>query len=364
MREDGCVECGANCSQPRFDLQGEYSTFIFTKRAEEVIKSHNETQRLFLYLAYQAVHCPSEVPIQYTVPYAHLPEPRKTFAGMLSCLDEGVGNVTSMLKSQGLWEDTLLIVTTDNGAPTPSCGGDQGGQNYWPFSPQGPLRGGKCSAWEGGLRGTAFVSSPLFSAAIRGRHVMDLMHAVDWLPTIITATHGNDGLDRVQEAMRMRGKPLDGVSLWATIASEEAIPGPRTEVLLEADPYALPLDPQYCGDQHGSGAGTGYYALRRGNLKVILGDPAGGSGDGWYCTGAPCNYTGWVPSPTVLNATSLQLFDVVADPGEHHDLSGEQPETTQMLLAALLAYNSSAEPSYACGPQGPWQVNGTLSPFG
>jgi len=41
--------------------KGNYSTHIFTERAESIIASHNETQRLFLYLAYQAVHAPREV---------------------------------------------------------------------------------------------------------------------------------------------------------------------------------------------------------------------------------------------------------------------------------------------------------------
>lgn len=364
MREDGCPMCGKNCSQPRFDLQGEYSTFIFTQQAEAVIAAHNDTQRLFLYLAYQAVHCPSEVPESYKTPYANLPEPRQTFAGMLSCLDEGVGNVTAALKQRGLWEDTLLIVSADNGAPTPACGGAQGGQNVWPFEPIGPLRGGKCSAWEGGLRGTAFISSPLLPPSARGRHVDALMHAVDIMPTIVEAVHGVDGVERLGDLLRAQGKPLDGMSLWQTIASSDPPEGPRTEALLEADPHALPWQKQYCGDQHGASPGTGYYALRRGNMKVILGDPAGGSGDGWYCTGAPCNYTGWMPSPSTLNATSVQLFDVVADPGEHNDLSTAQPEITKTLLAALLAYNATAEPSYVCGPSGSFDVNGVLTPFG
>ena len=99
------------------------------------------------------MHEPPQVPASYEAPYS-FPEPlRNTFAVMLSCLDEGVGNVTAALKARGRWETTLFVVTTDNGAPTTGCGGDQGGQNW-------PHRGGKCSAWEGGLRGTSFVHAP------------------------------------------------------------------------------------------------------------------------------------------------------------------------------------------------------------
>ena len=115
-----------------------------------------------------------------------------------------MGNLTSTLKAKGLWEELVLFVTADNGAPTPSCGGAQGGQNH-------PLRetrhasprlravvwltenwivisgGGKCSAWEGGLHGTAFVHSELIPQAARGKRLGALMHAVDVLPTLVAA---------------------------------------------------------------------------------------------------------------------------------------------------------------------------------
>ena len=57
-----------------------------------------------------------------------------TFVDPVCCVaaeqDEGVGNLTSTLKAKGLWDELVLFVTADNGAPTPSCGGAQGGQNH------------------------------------------------------------------------------------------------------------------------------------------------------------------------------------------------------------------------------------------
>ena len=366
LRFDSRPRCGANCSTPLFDEVGTYSTHLFTRRAVEVIESHDTEQRLFLYLAYQAVHCPREVPASYVAPYAraNMSEPRATFAGMLSCLDEGVANVTSALKARGMWNDTLLFFSTDNGAPTPSCGGAQGGQNW-------PLRGGKCSAWEGGLRGTAFVHSPLLPAAARGRRTTALMHATDVLPTLLDAA----GAPSAAQRQNARGLPLDGVSQWPVIAGDErantvtynSTSAPRTEILLEADDHSLPLQRQYCGDQHGSGPGTPYYAFRRAQWKLLVGDPAGGTGDGWYCTGAPCPFVGWdasAPGESFnLTTSSMQLYDVVADPGERFELSHEHPSVVADLLAALRAYNASAVPSYVCGPDGPWKQNGTLAPF-
>ena len=53
------------------------------------------------------------------------------------------------------------------------------GQNY-------PLRGGKCSAWEGGLRGTAFIHAPALLGKGSGHTATGLFHAVDWFPTILS----------------------------------------------------------------------------------------------------------------------------------------------------------------------------------
>lgn len=51
---------------------------------------------------------------------------RNTFAGMLTALDEGVGNITRALEAHGLLEETLIWFQTDNGAATPACGGNTG----------------------------------------------------------------------------------------------------------------------------------------------------------------------------------------------------------------------------------------------
>ena len=175
---------------------------------------------------------------------------------MLACLDEGVGNVTAALKAEGLWESTVF---TDNGAPTPACGGAQGGKNF-------PLRGGKCSAWEGGLRGTAFVHSALLSKSVQGTELHSLMHATDILPTLLAATHGVTGAALYAGALQQRGFKLDDFDQWTSIASSargSRSAGPRTQLLMEADPHSLPLDRRYCSDQHGQGPGTAYFAFQQ-----------------------------------------------------------------------------------------------------
>jgi arylsulfatase B/arylsulfatase I/J len=106
--------CGENCSLPQWDAIGKYSTTLFSERAIEVVNAHDPETPLFLYLAYQAVHAPSEVPESYKDAYNGIIQDghRRTFAGMLSCADEGIGNVTRALDAKGMLEHTLLVFTT------------------------------------------------------------------------------------------------------------------------------------------------------------------------------------------------------------------------------------------------------------
>merc|ERR1719201_1382260 len=78
-----------------------------------------------------------------------------------SVIDEGLANVTKALKAKGMWDNTLLVVTSDNGGP--SFSDQQAASNF-------PLRGGKYTEFEGGLRTNAFVSGGLLPAAMRGKN--------------------------------------------------------------------------------------------------------------------------------------------------------------------------------------------------
>jgi arylsulfatase A-like enzyme len=198
LRWDREPNCGAGCSVLR-DETGNYSTHVYTREAIHRIREHqNSEQPLFLYLAYQAVHNPNAVPEEYKTRYnsnVTWNDKRITYAGMLTAADEGIGNVTAALKEYGLWENSLLVFTTDNGGPTEVCA-VQGSSNF-------PLRGGKCTVWEGGTTGDGFLSGP-YLAKLKlpsATTAEGIFHAVDWLPT----------LGEIAGGVQKDG-PIDGVS--------------------------------------------------------------------------------------------------------------------------------------------------------
>ncbi|XP_077516128.1 arylsulfatase B-like isoform X3 [Amblyomma americanum] len=131
----------------------------------------------------------------------------------LDTMDQATGAVVEALYEKGMLEDAVIIFSSDNG-PDPIGMGSS-----W------PLRGSKQSLWEGGVRVPAFIWSPLLDrSGAEGRVSWDLMHMVDWMPTLYQAAGGKiDDLG-----------PIDGVSQWGTLSRGE--PPARQELLHGFDP--------------------------------------------------------------------------------------------------------------------------------
>ena len=117
---------------------------------------------------------------------------RKVANAMLLELDWGASNISRALALAGMLEDTIWIVHSDNGGPgSHAC-------NY-------PLRGGKFSFWEGGLRGVALMSGVPIPAAVRGTNFDGLAHLSDIYATVAV---GFGAID--PEALRATGTALSG----------------------------------------------------------------------------------------------------------------------------------------------------------
>jgi arylsulfatase A-like enzyme len=121
--------------------ESEYLTDAFSREALKFVQAHNQ-EPFFLYLAYNAPHAPMQATEKYLSRYPDIEDPkRKTYAAMVSAVDDGVVQLLDQLESLGIEENTLVFFLSDNGGPTK----DNGSNNK-------PLRGFKGDFFEGGIR--------------------------------------------------------------------------------------------------------------------------------------------------------------------------------------------------------------------
>ena len=123
----------------------EYLTDALAREALGFIDKH-ANEPFFLYLAFNAVHTPMDASDKYLKRFTNIPDKtRRTYAAMLSAMDDAIGQVTAKLREKGLEEDTLIIFFSDNGGPTMVGTTINGARNF-------PLRGSKRQLFEGGIR--------------------------------------------------------------------------------------------------------------------------------------------------------------------------------------------------------------------
>lgn len=183
--------------------EGEYLTDRLSAEAAYFIRNHREDP-FFLYLPYFTIH----TPLQGKEGLVNKYEGKKMsggqgrnphYAAMIETMDSGIGYIMRTLRSLELEENTIIIFTSDNG-----------GISY--LSRQHPLRAGKGSYYEGGIRVPFFVSWP---GQVAGGRVSDTpVTLLDLYPTVL------DLLNIEKPA----GKLLDGISLKEHILHEAAIP--------------------------------------------------------------------------------------------------------------------------------------------
>ena len=331
-----------NCSmlQELQPLSDGYSTHLYATRAKQIIRAHDPASPLFLYMPFQAVHSPIQAPQRYITPYEGLDPNRRVFGGMLAALDEAVGEVVTSLKDKGMWDNTLTIFSTDNGGPVGSLHNHPTGIGAATGSQNWPLRGGKGSYYQGGVRGTGWVHGKMLHPSLKGTTNFELAHVTDWLPTLVAAAGG----ERDAWAWDL---PLDGVNQWPMLT--QGTGSARTEVLINIErdhPTTAPPAPGETGCN-----GVGQYAVIAGRYKLLLG--GGGEPNTWYHDGLPYNGSDPTPQGGCLRACSpyapdgcpavpmVQVFDVLADEAERADLAPSNSSLVAELMAVVQRFNQS-----------------------
>lgn len=175
----------------------EYLTDEFSNEAVKFVEK-NHTGPFFLYLAYNAPHGPLQATSKYLNRFDNIKnKKRKTYAAMVSAIDDGVGRLLDKLETLEIVENTMIFFLSDNGGPESKNG-----------SNNGPLRDGKSSIYEGGnripfaMQWTKVISPMVYEHTIS---------SLDILPTIATLT----------DAPLSPERPLDGVNIIPFLKGEK-----------------------------------------------------------------------------------------------------------------------------------------------
>ncbi|MFY0598201.1 MAG: arylsulfatase [Cyclobacteriaceae bacterium] len=176
-----------------------YCTDVWFDETIKFIEKQDEDP-FFIYLATNAAHGPFNVPESYRASYegADLKPHQKRFYGMISNVDDNFGRLEDYLKEEGLFDNTILIFTTDNG----TAGGDSWDKEEQKRYGFNPLRGTKGSHYDGGHRVPFLISWPKGGLG-RGAKSNALVSHVDLLPTLTNMTRVN--FEPI--------KPLDGADI-------------------------------------------------------------------------------------------------------------------------------------------------------
>lgn len=186
-----------------------YTADLITRHSVDFIEA-NTDKPFFLYVPHLAIHFPWQAPddppqrkkgIDYMKDkWGIIPDPQNVaphVKGMLESLDASVGNIVDAIDEMGLADDTLIILTSDNG----------GYINYGPrfqnISSNGVYRGQKTEVYEGGHRVPLIVS---WKGQIESGVSDALTHSNDWMPTLLalaeTGEMETDGVNLLPHLLR------------------------------------------------------------------------------------------------------------------------------------------------------------------
>lgn len=287
---------------PEGGTDGDYLTDRLTDEAEKILEDW-QTGPFLMYFAYYNVHTPIQATDEDIARFEPLIKDgmrhhNATYAGMVASVDRSVGRMRAKLEELGLAENTVIIFTADNGGLDRNQTGDP--------TENSPLREGKGSAYEGGVRVPGIVYAPGITTA--GAVADQPVITPDFYPTILELA-GVEG-DAAHNAN------VDGVSLAPVLRDPTASLGRQT--LYWHYPH-----------YHSQGA-TPYSAIRDGDYRLV----------------------------EFFEDDHVELYNLKEDVGEAKDLATEMPDKAADLRQKLQAWREevgaqlpSPNPNY--DPQDP-----------
>jgi arylsulfatase A-like enzyme len=256
----------------------EYLTDAFGREAAAFI-DRNSDKPFFLYLAFNAVHTPMNATDDRLEKFKDIKDKkRRTYAAMMSAMDDNIGKVLDKVHEKGLDDKTLVFFISDNGGPTMKGTTINASRND-------PLRGSKRTTLEGGIRVPFFCRWPGHVPV--GKIYEQPVIQLDILPTALAAA----GIEAPASAK------LDGFDLLPHFNGTEKS-GPHNTLYWRFGPQM---------------------AIRRGDWKLVRYDVAADGKDGVV--------------------TDAKLYNLKNDIGETQDLIKSEPDKAQELQAAWDKWN-------------------------
>jgi arylsulfatase A len=251
-------------------------TTAYTDRAVKFIAS-NKDRPFFLYVAHSMPHVPLFVSDKFKGK-----SERGVFGDVLMEIDWSVGQILDALKANGLDEKTLVIFTSDNG-PWLSYGDHAGSA--------GPLREGKGTAWDGGVRVPCVMRWP--SRIPAGTVCREPAMTIDVLPTLAKLA----GADLPKH-------PIDGRDISALVSGRAGAKSPHEALY-------------FYWDRHLQAVRSGKWKLHFPHpYRTMAGQAAGRGGQ---------------PGKYAEARTVSALYDLEADVGEQTDVAAKHPEVVERL---------------------------------
>lgn len=268
-----------------------YLTEALTREALDALSKPIEAgQPFFLYMAHYAVHVPIEADKRFISKYqeAGLDETEAAYASMVEGMDKSLGDLMNFLDEHDLADNTIILFMSDNG------GLSAHGRGGRPHAHNSPLKSGKGSAYEGGIRVPLLVKWPEHikkSSVCTSPVIIE-----DFFPTI-TEIAGAGETQTIQQ--------IDGESFLPYLLNEKQIVSDNRLFVWH-----------YPNKWGASGPGIGTTStIRQGNFKLIY----------WYKTG------------------QKELYNIEHDLGEEYNLAMEYPEKVTELSAELGQYLRSVK---------------------
>ena len=288
--------------------KGAYAQELFTEEAIKYIKEDRENP-FFMMLTFSSPHAELGVPSKYSdqyklkeTPYtgmstgkpsdkyaAYYPEavekPNAVLAGMVTALDDYVGQIVSVLEQKGILDNTLIVFTSDNGPH------DEGGANPKFFKASAPYKGQKRDLYDGGIHVPMIVQWPDKIKKPRVDNTPWLF--ADVLPTVADIAGVN--LNTVPR-VRTNGVSING--------------------LLNDDPKTMAERTLYwefakqVGDPNSGIIGDTFQAARKGDFKAVRYTVQG----------------------------DMELYNIIKDPSESNNIAAEHKALTQEFYELFEQY--------------------------